>query len=168
MLPFTSSRETFLAFPLCPPWNLPFLTVESTLSYSCSSSDPSPSSYQSAALTHLDFLLSYDLVLWTDGTVPFFWAKAALAYLPTALSVALRPLFPFQQAQFVQVSLLKPAPFCKHFAGLISTNKSAISLLLSFYLTLVLSSPPCPLLSFLPQNSLADLAGTVFSLLLLY
>ena len=30
------------------------------------------------------------------------------------------------------------------FAGLGSTNKSAISLLFSYYLTLVLSSPPCP------------------------
>ena len=69
----------------------------------------------------------------------------ALAYLPTALSVTLRPLFPFQQAQYVQVSLLKPAPFCMLFAGLDSTNKSATPLLF-FYPTLVLSSPPCPLL----------------------
>ena len=42
--------------------------------------------------------------------------------------------------------MLKPAPFCTLFAGLGSTNKSAISLLFSYYLTLVLSSPPCPLL----------------------
>ena len=41
---------------------------------------------------------------------------------------------------------LKPAPFCTLFAGLGSTNKSATSLLFSYYLTLVLSSPPCPLL----------------------
>ena len=34
------------------------------------------------------------------------------------------------------------------FAGLGSTNKSAISLLFSSYLTLVLFSPPCPLLRF--------------------
>ena len=30
----------------------------------------------------------------------FLLAKVALAYLSTALSVALRPLFPFQQAQY--------------------------------------------------------------------
>ena len=30
----------------------------------------------------------------------FFLAKAALVYLPTAFSVALRPLFTFQQAQY--------------------------------------------------------------------
>ena len=46
----------------------------------------------------------------------------------------------------LQVFLLKPAPFCTLFAGLGSTNKSAISLLFSYCLTLVLSSPPCPLL----------------------
>ena len=66
----------------------------------------------------------------------------APAYLPTALSVALRPLFPFRQAQYVQVFPLKPAPFCTLFAGLGSTNKSAISLLFSSCLTPVLSSPP--------------------------
>ena len=56
-------------------------------------------------------------------------AKAALAYLPTAVPAALRPLFPFQLAQYAQVFPLKPAPFCKLFAGLGSTNKSATSLL---------------------------------------
>ena len=42
---------------------------------------------------------------------------------------------------------LKPAPFCTLFAGLGSTNKSGISLLFSYYLTLVRSSPLCPLLN---------------------
>ena len=65
--------------------------------------------------------------------------------------------------------LLKPAPFCTLFAGLGSTNKFAISLLFSYYLTLFLFSPPCllspPVLSgynkypdtrFLPANDTAD------------
>ena len=77
----------------------------------------------------------------------FFLATAAPAYLPTALSVALRPLFPFRQAQYAQVFPLKPAPFCTLFAGLGNTNKSVISLLLSYYMTLVLSFPPSFLLS---------------------
>ena len=55
-------------------------------------------------------------------------------------------IFDYLEAQYVQVFQLKPAPFCTLFAGLGSTNKSAISLLFSYYLTLVLSSPPCPLL----------------------
>ena len=57
-----------------------------------------------------------------------------------------RPLFPFRQAQYVQVFPLKPAPFCTLFAGFGNTIKSAIFPLLSYHLTLVLSSPPCPLL----------------------
>ena len=61
----------------------------------------------------------------------FLLARAALAYFPAALSVASRPLFSYQQAQYAQVFLLKPAPFCTLFAGLGSINKSAISLLLS-------------------------------------
>ena len=88
-------------------------------------------------------------MIWCSGLTAlflFFLAKAALALLPTALFVALRPLFPFRQAHYVQVFLLKPAPFCMLFAGLGSTIKSAISLLFSYYLTPVLSSPPCPLL----------------------
>ena len=60
----------------------------------------------------------------------FLLAKAAPAFLPTALSVA-----------------LKPAPLCKLFAGLDNTIKSAIFVLFSHYLTLVLSSPPSFLLS---------------------
>ena len=76
----------------------------------------------------------------------FLLARAAPAYLPTAFSVAPRPLFPFQQPQYAQVFPLKPAPFCTLFAGPGSTNKSAISLLFSYYLIFVLSSPLCPLL----------------------
>ena len=45
--------------------------------------------------------------------------------------MALRPPFPFQYAQYAQVSLLKPAPFYMLFTGLGSTNGSATSLLLS-------------------------------------
>ena len=83
------------------------------------------------------------LMIWYSGQTRLFLfllARAAPAYLPTALSVALRPLFPLQQAQYVQVFPLKPAPFCTFFAGLGNTIKSAISLLFSYYLTLVLSS----------------------------
>ena len=86
-------------------------------------------------------------------------ARAAAAFLPTALSVALRPLFPFRQAQYAQVFPLKPAPFCTLYAGLGSTNKSAISLLFSYYLTLVLSSPPCPLLHLFSYSKLCGRSG---------
>ena len=135
--------------------------MESTLSTPCSHSDP-PHSRQGAALADLDSLPPHDLVLWTDGSVPFLLARAAPAYLPTALSVALRPLFPFRQAQYVPVFPLKPAPFCTLFAGLDSTNKSAISLLLSDSRSVLSSTFP------VISNYVADLAGAVFSPLLLY
>ena len=92
-------------------------------------------------------------MIWYSGRTALFLfllARAALAYLPTALSVALKPLFPFRQAQYIQVFPLKPAPFCTLFAGLGSTNKSAISLLLlsdSRSVLATLSSPPSFLLS---------------------
>ena len=90
------------------------------------------------------------VMIWYSGQTTLFLflsARAGPAFLPTPLSVALRPLFPFRKAQYVPVFPLKPAPFCMLFAGLGSTNKSAISLLISYYLTVVLSSPPSFLLS---------------------
>ena len=101
------------------------------------------------------------LTIWCSGLMALFLfilAKAALAYLPTAPSVAPRPLFPFQQGQYDQVFPLKPAPFCNLFAGLGSTNKPATFLLFLFSnsrsVLTTLSS-----YFFLPQF----LAGTVFS-----
>ena len=95
------------------------------------------------------------LTIWCSGLTAlylFLPGKAALAYFPTALSVTPRPLFPFQQAQYAQVFLLKPTPFCTLFAGLGSTNKSATSLLLlsdSSSVLATLSSSPSFLL---PQS----------------
>ena len=137
VIPSTCSREALLTCPPFPPWNLPSFTVDSTVSSPSSRSDP----------PLLPTLTLSSLMIWYSGlTALFLLAMAALAFLPAALSVALRPLFPFRQPQYVQVFPLKPAPFCTLFAGLGSTNKSATSLLFSSYLTLVLSSPPCPLL----------------------
>ena len=97
-------------------------------------------------------LSPHDLVLWTDGLFLFLLAKAAPTSMPTALSVAPRPLFPFWHAQYVQVFLLKAAPFCTLFAGLGSTNKSAISLLLLSVSRSVLATLSSPLSLFLSQT----------------
>ena len=70
MLSSTSPREALLACPLFPSWNLPWFTVESTLSIPSSRSDPLHSC-QGAVLAHLDSHSPHDLVLWTDGSVPF-------------------------------------------------------------------------------------------------
>ena len=101
-------------------------------------------------------------MIWYFGQTALFLfllARAAPTFLPTALSVALRPLFPFRQAQYAQVSPLKPAPFCTLFAGLGSTIKSGISLLFSYYQTLVLSSPLCPLLHLFSYLKLCGRSG---------
>ena len=123
--------------------------MECTFPSPSSCSDP-PHSRQGAALAHLD---SLPLMIWYSGQMALFLfllAKAAPASLPSALSLALTLLFPFRQAQYVQVFPLKPAPFCTLFAGLGSTNKSAISLLLlsdSRSVLATLFSPPSFLLS---------------------
>ena len=97
MLPSTSLREAFLVCPSFPPWNLPSFTIESTLSSSCSRSDP-PLSRQDAALALLDSLPPHDLVLWTDGSVPFgkggsgILANCSLCGAATLLSFSAGPV----------------------------------------------------------------------------
>ena len=131
MLPFTCSREALVACSAFPPHALALI----------------PLSFAKVRLSPT--LTLSPLMIWYSGHTALFLlllARAAPAFLPTVLSVALRPLFPFWQAQYAQAFLLRPVPFCTLFAGLGSTYKSAISLLFSSCLTLVLSSPPCPLL----------------------
>ena len=91
----------------------------------------------------------------------FLLAKTNL--LPTTHFVALRPSLPFRQAQYVQVSPLKPAPFCRVFAGPGSTNKPAISLLRLTLWQELSSRSSCTTklqwvsaLSFNPGNNAAD------------
>ena len=74
MLPSTSPREALLACSCFSPWNLPSFTMEFTLSTPCSRSDPALSR-QGVAFTHLDSLPPHDLVLWTDGSIPFPFGK---------------------------------------------------------------------------------------------
>ena len=76
----TSSMKALLAFPPCPPWNLPSFTVESTFSTPYSRSN-APLTRQGAALAHLDSLSHHDLVLWTDGSVPFPFGKGGSGVL---------------------------------------------------------------------------------------
>ena len=128
MLPSTSSREALLACAPFPPWNLLSFTVKATLSFPCSSSDPL---FLAKVRLSPTLTLSH-LTTWYSGqTALFLLTMTALAFLPTALSVALRPLFSFQQAQYAQVFLLKPAPLSKLFAGRGSINKSATFLFFS-------------------------------------
>ena len=114
----------------------------------------------------LPILTLFPLMTWYSGQTTLFLfllARTAPAFLPTALSVALRSLFPFRQVQFVQVFPLKPAPFCTLFADLGNTIKSAIFLLFFSCLTLVLSSPPCPLLYLSCYLKLCGRSGKISS-----
>ena len=96
MLPSTSPSGVLLACPPFSLWSLPSFTVESTLSSSCSHSDPPSLSRP------LDFIPPHDLIFWTDGSATFLLGKSGSGVLANcSLFVALRPLFPFQQAQHV-------------------------------------------------------------------
>ena len=96
-------------------------------------------------------------MIWCSGLMaPFLFllAKAAPTYLPTALSVALKPLFPFQQAVYVQVFLLKPAPFCKLFCWSLRYQQVChfFSLPLLSDSRSVLTTLPSPQSFLLPQS----------------
>ena len=145
MVPSTSSREALLACPPSPLWSLSSFTVESTLSSPCSHSDP-PLFRQGAALSHLDSLPPHDLVLCTDGSVPFPFGKGGSGVLTSCSLCGTEATLSFSAGPVYSSFLLKPAPFCEFFACLGSTNKFATSHLFSSYLTLVLFSLPFPLL----------------------
>ena len=84
-----------------------------------------PTSSFSTTFTHFDSVPSHDLVIWTDGS--FHVKKRAPTLLPTAHLVTQRPPFVyFDRPGVFKAFLRKPAPFCKLFAGLHSTSKSAI------------------------------------------
>ena len=131
----------------------------------CPSAEEYSSLFSSfAAVFFTSLTLNALLTIWCSGQTALFLsllANTALAYLPTALSVASRPSFSFQRAQYAQVFPLKPAPSYKLFAGLGSTNKSAISLLFSSYLTLTLSLLLC---SFLHLSFYFNFCQKLFSL----
>ena len=94
MLPSTSPREALVACPPFPPWGLPSFSVESTLFSPCSHSDP-PLSRQGAALAHLDSLPPHDVVLWTDGSVPFPFGKSGCGVLANCSLCGTEAMFSF-------------------------------------------------------------------------
>ena len=164
MLPSTCSREALLAFPSFPPWNLPSFTVDSTLSTPCSHSDP-PLSRQGAALAHLDSLPPHDLVLWTDGSVPFPLGKGGSGVLANCSLCGAEATLPFSAG-----------PVCSNFSAEACAILHALcwsrqhQQVCHFSSLLLLSDFRSVLSSIFPfiSNSVADLAGTVFSLLLFY
>ena len=113
----TSPREALFACPPFAPLNLPFFTVESTPSCSCSRSDPLLCR-QGAALAHLDSLLPHDLVLWTDGSVSFPLGKGGAGVLANCSLCGTEATLSFSAG-----------PVCSSFSA--ETSHSARSLLVS-------------------------------------
>ena len=138
MLPSTSSRETILACPSFPPWNLPFFTVESTFSSSCSRSDP-PLTHQGAALTHPDSLLSHDLVVWTDGSVPSPLGKGGSGVLANCFLCSTEATRSFSTGPVCSSFF---AEACAILHALCWSRQHQQACHFSYYLALVFSSPP--------------------------
>ena len=165
MLPSTSPRETILACPPSPSWNLPYFTVESILFSPCSRSDP-PLSRKGAAFAHLDSLLPHDLVLWTNGSVPFPFGKSGCGVLANCSLCGTEATLSFLAGPvcssfFAETCAILQAlcwsrqhqQVCHFSFLLLSDSRSVLT---------TLSSLPS---FFVPSTSIS-LAGTVFSLLL--
>ena len=135
-------RKALLVFPPFPPWNMLSFTVESTLSSPCSYSDL-PLCRQGAALAHLDSLPPHDLVLWTDGSAPFLFAKGGFGILANCSLCGTDPTLSFSAGP-VCSSFSAEACVILHALGWSQHHQQVCHF--SYYLTLVLSSPPCPLL----------------------
>ena len=111
MLPSTCFRKALLA---CPPCNLPSFTVESTLSSPWSCSDI-PLTRQGAALAHLDSLPPHDLVLWTDGSVPFPFGRGGSDVLANCSVASWRIGLDAKRCQLILNTLTRrtSTPVCK-------------------------------------------------------
>ena len=154
MLPSTSLREALLACPPFPPRILLFsLWSPLFLLHALALISLSLAKVRLSLTSTLYYITSWCSKL--TALFLFFLAKAALAYLPAALFVALRPLFPFQQAQYAPAFLLKLALSFKLIAGL------------HFSSLLLLSGSRSVLSSVFPFTS-NSLTGTVFFLLPFY
>ena len=115
--------------------------MESTLPTPCSRSDP-PLSCQGAAFAHLDSLIPpHDLVLWTDGSVPFPLGKSGSSVLANCSLCGTEATLSFSVGPVCSSFSAEACAICK-----LSVAPTSLPLLFSFYLTLVLSSPPYPLL----------------------
>ena len=138
-MPSLSSLESAFDKPWSPPLPLHALALI-------------PLSHQGAALAHLDSPPPHDLVLWTDGFVPFPLGKGGSGVLANCSLCGTEATLSFSAGPVCLSFSAEAAPFCTLFAGLGSTNKSAISLLLSDSRSVLatLSSPP----SFLSSQTL--------------
>ena len=118
--------------------------MECTLSSSCFRSDP-PLSRRGAAIAHLDSLSLYDLVLWTDGSVLFFFGNSGFGVFANCSFYGTQATLSFSAGPICSdisaeaCALLQVLCWSRQ-------HQQATSLLFLSYLTLALASPLCPLL----------------------
>ena len=172
MLPSTSAREAVLACSQSFPWNLLSFTVTSTLFLRARALIPPSlakvrlSPTLTPSLHHLVWTLDI-LTLWTHGSVPFplgkggsgVFANCSICGTEATLSFSAGPVCSSFSAE--DCAILHTLCWSRHhqqvchFSSLLLLSDSRS------VLTTLSSPPPFPFLS----NSVADLAGTVFSLL---
>ena len=85
-------------------------------------------------------------MLWTDGSVLFLFGKGGSAVLANCSLCGTEATLFFSAGPVCSSFSAEACVILHALGGLGSTNKSAISLLFFYNLTLVLFSPPCPLL----------------------
>ena len=145
--PSTSPREALLACPPSPTWNLPCFTVQSTLSSPCSLAlIPFSLAKVRLSLT-FTFLPTHDLVLWTDGSVPFPFGKGGSGVLANCSRCGTEATLSFSIG-----------PVCSRYSAeacailqalfLVSAAPTSLPFFFPFFssLTPALSLPPCLLL----------------------
>ena len=159
MLSPTSPREVLFAWSPFLPWSLPSITVEFSLSYPCSYSDP-PFSHKGAALVHLDSLPPHNLVLWKDGSVSFSFGKGSSDILANCSLCGTEATFSFSAGP---VCSSVSAEACTILQDLCWSRQH--QQICHFSSLLLLSDSHSVLSSVFPStlNSLTHLAGTVFS-----
>ena len=158
MLPSTCSREALVACPSCPPWNLPFRWSPP---FPLLALAPIPLS-----LAHRDSLPPHDVVLWTDGCVPFPFGKGGSGVLAncsfcgaeTTLSFSAGPVcssFSTEACAILHALCWsrQHQQVC-HFSSLILLSDSR-SVLATLY------SPPSSLLSQIPWQIWHELSSLV-------
>ena len=147
MRPSTCSGEALLACLPFPPRNLPSLWSPPFPLHALALI---PLSRQGAALAHLDYFFPHDLVLWTDGSVPFVFGKGGSGVLANcSLCGTDATLF------------FSAGPVCSSFSAEACAILHALCWSREHQQVLIFFSSIFPLV----LNSVADLAGTVFSLL---
>ena len=144
LLSSTSLREALFACPSLPRWNLPSFTVESTPLHALALD--LPLSRQDTTLAHLDTLPRYDLVLWTDSSVPLPFDKGGSGVLANCSLCSTDATLSFSAGPVCSSFSAKACAILQALGWSQQHQQVCHFSSIFLHLTLALSSPPCPLL----------------------